>query len=258
MLDSPQPPAGFDTWLQALEARHLANLTRAELTRALRALSSCYVERRGRLGDGAALEGAGKRAAFALFYAPLHFLTIDRVVRALGANATSLRTIVDLGCGTGAASAAWACAIENPPAIAAIDRSGWAAQEANWTYQQFALRGRATVGDVTSTPLRGGRDTGIILAYTVNELTSAKRAAMLDRLVDRMRAGSCALIVEPIARRTAAWWPEWSDRIIAEGGRADEWRVAADLPRLLRDIAKGAGLDSRTLTARSLFVASQG
>ena len=46
-----------DSWLAALEARHLANLTRPELTRALRALSSCYVERRDKLTSGAALEG---------------------------------------------------------------------------------------------------------------------------------------------------------------------------------------------------------
>ena len=71
----------FNEWLTALEARHLASLTRSELTRALRALSSCYVERRNRLTSGSALDGAGKRAAFALFYAPLHFLTLSRIVR---------------------------------------------------------------------------------------------------------------------------------------------------------------------------------
>jgi hypothetical protein len=53
-------------------------LTRPELGRALRALSSCYIERRGKLGDGHALEGRGKRAAFALYYAPLHFLIVAR------------------------------------------------------------------------------------------------------------------------------------------------------------------------------------
>src|SRR5258708_12196032 len=73
----------IEGWLAALEARHLASLTRPELTRALRALSSCYVERRERLTSGAALEGAGKRAAFALFYGPLHFLTVTALVRAL-------------------------------------------------------------------------------------------------------------------------------------------------------------------------------
>ena len=45
----------FDNWLRALEERHLADLTFPEVSRALRALSSAYVERRGRLKEGAAL-----------------------------------------------------------------------------------------------------------------------------------------------------------------------------------------------------------
>src|SRR5512135_1759049 len=91
------------TWLAALEARHLADLRFAEVSRALRALSSAYVERRGRLAEGAALEGAGKRAAFALFYGPLHFLLVREVVRALGASDPAPARVVDLGCGTGVA-----------------------------------------------------------------------------------------------------------------------------------------------------------
>src|SRR5262245_20056339 len=120
----------FDAWLAALEERHLANLTRSELTRALRALSSCYVERREKLAGGAALDGAGKRAAFALFYGPLHFLTVDAVVRALGAHERPVRGIHDLGCGTGAGGAAWGLAAAAPPAIAGIDRNPWAVGEA--------------------------------------------------------------------------------------------------------------------------------
>ena len=83
-MDSrPSPASPFDAWLAALDERHLADFRPAEVGRALRALSSCYVERRSRLAEGGALETAGKRAAFALFYAPLHFLTADRVVSAL-------------------------------------------------------------------------------------------------------------------------------------------------------------------------------
>ncbi|HYT77237.1 MAG TPA: hypothetical protein VEL79_20955, partial [Vicinamibacterales bacterium] len=138
----------FTAWLDALEERHLANLTRAELTRALRALSSCYVERREKLTGGAALEGAGKRAAFALFYGPMHFLTVSAVVHALGAHERRVDTITDLGCGTGVGGAAWAMACPVPPAIAGIDRHPWAVQEANWTYRELGLRGRARSGDV--------------------------------------------------------------------------------------------------------------
>ena len=105
-----EPDATFSFWIDALDRRHLADLTVPEIGRALRALSSCYVERRSRLAEGAALEGAGKRAAFALFYAPLHVLTVARIVGALDAG-VGIREIVDLGCGTGAAGAAWATAI---------------------------------------------------------------------------------------------------------------------------------------------------
>jgi hypothetical protein len=224
----------IDSWLAALEARHLANLTRPELTRALRALSSCYVERRDRLAQGAALEGAGKRAAFALFYGPLHFLTVAHVLDALDAGKRPLRQIVDLGCGTGAAGAAWA-----------VD-------EANWTYRHFALRGRAAAGNLTRAPLRADARTGMLLAYAVNELPEDGRAALLERVVDRVRGGASLLIVEPIARLTASWWETWQVALGGQGARADEWRFPATLPPLLRSIAKGAGLDPRELTARTI------
>ncbi|PYR88729.1 MAG: hypothetical protein DMF84_27005 [Acidobacteria bacterium] len=241
-----------ESWLAALEERHLANLTRSELTRALRALSSCYVERRDRLAQGAALEGAGKRAAFALFYGPLHFLTVSHVVRALGAQERTLREIVDLGCGTGAAGAAWSLACNRPPSIAAIDRSAWAVQEANWTYRHFALRGRAATGDITRMPLRVDQRSGILLAYAVNELSREGRAVLLEQIIDRARAGAAVLIVEPIARRGVDWWDEWRSGLISEGARTDEWRFSTPVPPLLRSIAKGAGLDPRELTARTI------
>src|SRR5688572_31727231 len=99
----------FAGWLTALEARHLADLRVPEVTRALRALSSAYVERRHTVARGAALDSHGKRAAFALFYAPLHFLVARHIVEALGADATP-SSVIDIGCGTGAAGAAWALA----------------------------------------------------------------------------------------------------------------------------------------------------
>ena len=243
----------IDPWLAALEQRHLANLTRSELTRSLRALSSCYVERREKLAGGAALEGAGKRAAFALFYGPLHFLTVDAVVRALGANMKPLNTIHDLGCGTGVGGAAWALACATVPAIQGIDRSAWAVAEANWTFTQLGLRGRARAGDVVRDfQIPKNPKSPILLAYTVNELPEAARAPLLDRLVSAAQGGASLLIVEPIARRDKAWWPEWETRLSAEGARADEWRFPSNLPPTLRQLGKGAGLNPRELTARTI------
>lgn len=253
MIPSPAIMMAIDGWLAALEQRHLANLTRSELTRSLRALSSCYVERREKLAGGAALEGAGKRAAFALFYGPLHFLTVDAVVRALGANMRPLHTIHDLGCGTGVGGAAWALACATPPAIHGIDRSAWAVAEANWTYNELGLRGRARPGDVVRDfHISKFPNSPILLAYTVNELPAATRSALLEKLVAAAGRGASLLIVEPIARRDKEWWPEWETRLGTQGASADEWRFPSNLPLTLRQIAKGAGLDPRELTARTI------
>src|SRR5438552_2170117 len=81
-------------WIPEREARHLAELTFPEGSGALRALSSAYVERRAKLADGAALSGAGKRAAFALFYAPLHYLSIAHIVRHLPGATDPIPTLV--------------------------------------------------------------------------------------------------------------------------------------------------------------------
>src|SRR3989454_12739562 len=91
----------FPAWFIALESRHLSRLTFAEVRRGLQALSALYVDRGKRLGTGAALEGSGKRAAFALFYAPLHFLLVRDVVRALGAGEAGPRRIGGSGGGAG-------------------------------------------------------------------------------------------------------------------------------------------------------------
>ena len=109
---------------QALEARHLAELTFKEVRHGLQALSSLYVERRERMAGGTALDGAGKRAAFALYYGPLHFLLVREIVRALALRTP--RRILDLGCGTGTAGAAWALEAESRARLEGVDHSGWA------------------------------------------------------------------------------------------------------------------------------------
>ncbi len=51
------------------------------MTRALRALSAGYVEKREEGGVARALDGRGKRAAFALYYGATHFLAAQALVR---------------------------------------------------------------------------------------------------------------------------------------------------------------------------------
>ena len=240
-----------DAWVAALEARHLSELRVPEVTRALRALSSAYVERRKTVSRGGALDSAGKRAAFALFYAPLHFITTTHVVAKLGADAPPPASVLDIGCGTGAGGAAWALAAGGVP-VTGIDRHPWAVEEARWTYRHFGLRGQARQGDVTRLPVIRP-DSAVIAAYVLNELTDEARRALEDRLLDAARRGARLLILEPIARGVTPWWPATLARFAGAGGRAAEWRFTVDLPPFVRLLDQAAGLNHRELTVKSLY-----
>jgi hypothetical protein len=251
-------PDGFAGWLDALEARHLGDLRIAEVTRALRALSATYVERR-RSGSASALQqktcGAldtsGKRAAFALFYGPLHFLTVHEIVRQLGAHTPPPLAIADVGCGTGAAGAAWATASGGVPVIG-VDRHPWALSEARWTYRRLGLSGRTRHGDATEVPpMKPG--SAVVAAYVLNELADDRRERLERRLLDAAAGGVRFLVVEPIARAVAPWWDDTARRVERAGGRADVWRLALPLPPFLRLLDKAAGLDHHVVTARSLY-----
>ena len=254
-------------WLEALEHRHLANLTMSEVARALRALSSCYVERRAKLAEGGALSSAGKRAAFALFYGPQHLLILREILKALPESIDEITDIVDLGCGTGAAGAAWASAA-GATSIRGLDRHPWAIAEAAWTYRQFQLHSRVVHANIAALdPVQHKRSvvsvrrgTGVLAAYAANELAPDGRARLLAWLLDAKAHGARVLIVEPIARRLmpsspgGPWWNEWQTAVERAGGRADEWRFPVYLPPTQRALARAAGLGERELTARSLLM----
>jgi len=252
MCLSPQDQR-FTTWLEALEARHLANFRVAEVTRALRALSSAYVQRRQTLAAGAALNSAGKRAAFALFYGPLHLLTIGHIIRSLDAAAPAPTEVIDLECGTGVGGAAWGLCAGGAPRVTGIDRHPWAADESRWTYQHLKLRGQARVGDLKRLP-PAKPSTAVVAAYLLNELDKERRSSLEMELLDAATRGTRVLIVEPIARALTPWWGETASRVRALGGREDEWRFPVDLPPLLRTLDKAAGLNHQELTAKSLYL----
>ncbi len=242
----------FTEWLAELEERQLADLTFQEVARALRALSSAYVERRARLDRGSALSGAGKRAAFALFYAPLHFLLVREIVARLPGALARHETIVDLGCGTGAAGAAWASACAVPPALVGIDRHPWALGEAARTYRAFGLRAR-TVRATLGAARLPRPPASFLAAFAANELTDEARERLLGQLIDRARRGDRVLVVEPIAGFATPWWAAWRGAFLEVGGRADEWRIAVDLPPIVAKLDRATGLNHRELTGRSLL-----
>jgi SAM-dependent methyltransferase len=233
----------FEAWFEALYARHTERLRFAEIRRALQALSTVYVQRRDRLASGGALDGDGKRAAFALFYAPLHFLRVRAIVCELGAAPPP--RVVDLGCGTGVAGAAWALQGASPASVLGLDVNRWALAEATWNWQTLGLRGRAVRADAGRWCPR--EPAAVVAAYTLNELGDTARRELLSRLAG---ADSPFLVVEPIAKTISPWWEEAA---ALPGARSDVWRLCLPLPEKLALLGRAAGLDVGTLTARSLY-----
>lgn len=244
--------AAFQNWIADLEKRHFAELTFPEVSRALRALSSTYVERRNKIAAGAALSGAGKRAAFALFYAPLHYLLVKHIQSAVGVQGPQ-QLVVDLGCGTGVAGVAVAQG-SSRARILAIDRNPWALGEAAHTYRAFGIAGQTRQADAARFALPKN-DATFVAAFTMNELPDGPREALLQRLLERARTrGDRVLVVEPVARGAARWWDQWAGEFQRAGGRADEWRFQPDLPEIVGKLDRAAGLDHRELTGRSLWI----
>ncbi len=179
----------FQAFIDELEKRHLADLRFGEVTRALRALSSAYVERReSALAAHKALDGAGKRAAFALYYGPLHFLLVRHIVGEIAAS-ISPGTVVDLGCGTGVAGAAIALSAMPPPRVLGFDTHPWSLDEARFTYKAFGLQ--SDVHRTHAAKVRFPKDTSIVVAaFVVNELNENDRTELLKNLIGNRERGN--------------------------------------------------------------------
>ncbi len=252
-------PASLDerflAWLAAARERQGALATR-DLRSVIQAVSRVYVEerRRGDLG-GRATGGTARRAAFACYYAPLHFLTVWHLAAALredGVLAAAVRRIVDLGCGTGAVGAAIAVGAEGPPPVVGLDALGWALGEARHTYRAFGLRGRTRRGVLPGALPRLREGDLAVCGWFLNECDDAARLAMRDALREGVGAGAQLLVVEPLSGRIAPWWEEWVREGERFGLRAGIWKHEVDLPEPLRTLDHAAGLDHGTLGARWL------
>jgi hypothetical protein len=127
--------------------------------------------------------------------------------------------------------------------------------EASQTYRDFAIDGRVRQDDVTSAKLPKA-PASLLAAFTINELSDASRETMLARLLERAAHGDRVLVVEPLAGFVAPWWQRWADAFESAGGRADEWRVRAELPEIVAKLDRAAGLNHREITGRSLWSGS--
>ncbi len=241
-----------DSFYADLETRHFANLRFSEVTRALRALSSAYVERReSALAEHRALDGAGKRAAFALYYGSIHF----ELIRAIAGRLEQPKgpgLVIDLGCGTGVAGAAIATLTSPVSRVIGIDTHPWTLEEARFTYRALGLQADVRRGFAGRTRIPDNA-TFVVGAFVVNELKPEERQDLLRELTATIGRGTAVLIVEPISLRISPWWEEWRAAFLPMGGRADEWKIRIDLPPIVKRLAKSSSLRPDALTARSLF-----
>lgn len=245
----------FDAWIDDACGRCMPPLTFPEVRKGVRALSSLYVEKRNeRSWAHRALDGAGKRAAFATCYAPLHFLTLHHGLLSLEPSWLERpeppRRVVDLGGGTGAAGAAVASSLERPAPVVAIDRSGWALGEARRTYAAFGLSARTVRGALPRALPQPKAGDVWVAGWSVNECDEASRAELLRGFEAACSAGIRLIVAEPLAGPVTPWWDDWRERLARHGVRAATVREGIDLPAWLRKLDLAAGLDHSTLGAR--------
>jgi hypothetical protein len=247
--------AAFDAWLEAARGRYLPPLTFSEVRKSVQALSSLYVERRsGGQIAARATAGEGKRAAFATYYAPLHFLTTHQALAPLGEPAfPGVRVVHDLGCGTGAAGVAAATLLSGRPTFHAIDLSGWALGEAVQTARAFGLTSRTRRAALPTALPRAGADDLLVLGWVVNELPPGPRERLLRGIEAALARGAALLVLEPLALSAAPWWPAWAERLAPRGIEDQTLRLTLDLPAWIQELDRACGLDHRELRARVLL-----
>lgn len=252
-MSADPAPDRTSRYLEALLERHLKDLKFSEVTRALRALSASYVEKREEGGLARALDGRGKRAAFALYYGATHLLATQTLVRELnlGFSGGGRANILDLGCGTGVCGAAWALESRAPVHIVGVDRSSFALHEARWTYQALRLKGE-TSRSITEALESIRRPEGVVIGWTLNELDDGRRALIADRLVPWISKGSRLLVIEPVSKRVAPWWDEWAGRFQKERCSVLERRLRLDMPPKIALLARSAGLGADAMVVRVL------
>jgi SAM-dependent methyltransferase len=245
--------AVFDAWLEATVARHTADLEFKELRKGAQALSWLYVERRAGADLAArAVDGRGKRAALASYYAPLHFLAAQHALERIDpARLGTVRRVFDLGCGTGAAGAAAAGMLDCSDVVA-IDRSGFALSEARQTYAAFGLLARTRRALLPEATPRAAAGDLWVLGWSVNELDARARDELGARVVGALERGVRVLLLEPLAGGVSPWWAEWSAALGAHGVVDFESKSRIVQPEWIARLDRAAALDHRVIGARVL------
>ncbi len=244
-----------EEWTAAVAARHTRDMSRPEFLKAARALSARYVERRSTLRDRSPLDSNGKRAAFAGLYAPLHALTTRAIVQALSPATDDVAHLVDLGCGTGAASAGWmhgiACAAirlrrrsrrvgaSRGGVELARARDGWAHAPAGFRAGRARPGGRrharASARERRPSCWAGRPTNSTARPSPVSSRRSSSSSATAPRCSSSNRW----------RRASSPWWDDWRRTLAPFQPRADIWRFTDAIHARDRGPARGGRFSGR-------------
>ncbi len=245
----------FDRWLEETLARFSPSLTFTEIRKGVQALSEIYVVERREDGRMAAraIDGQGKRAALATYYAALHFLAVHHALVMLGEESLgTVRRIHDLGCGSGASGAAAAMTLGGVARLVAYDRSGWALDEARQTYRSFGLESHMRRDELPKAFPQTNPGDLLCFGWVISELENKQRLVLLKRLRAAAKRHVPLLILEALSTRITPWWADWEDALTALGVRSEIIRVAIERPYWIQDMDKAARLDHQVIGARVL------
>jgi SAM-dependent methyltransferase len=198
---------------------------------------------------------SGRRS---LFYGATHFLAALALVREFEMGFAGERrcTVLDLGCGTGAAGAAWA--LSSPGAtVVGADRSSFALHEARWTYRTLRIPGetKRSIAEALDLPRR---PEGVVIAWTLNELDDARRDLIAERLLPWVGKGTRLLVIEPVSKRVAPWWDGWASRFPKDRCSVAEKKLRLDLPPKIALLARSAGLSTDATVVRVMVALGRG
>ena len=203
------------------------------------------------MGAGA-LGGRGLRAAFASFYAPLHFLTAYTAAAALPpAFHAGVARVIDLGAGTGAVGAALALTAGGAELLA-LDRSAWALAEARHTFAAFGVRGRTRRVELPTGVPRLGEGDLVVAGWLLNECSPGLRERLAGLFARALGAGARVLVLEPLAGRISPWWDDFAAGLAPAVATAlFKWRI--ERPDWIARLDAAAGLDHREIGARVVW-----
>ena len=244
----------FDQWLRNRTAAAEQELTFRQIRQGVQAVQKDYLSRtRGQALPNKPLEGRAKRAAFATFYAAIHFRTVQGWLEAHPFDSHSgLKRIFDLGCGTGAVGSAIALGLQPHPEVKGLDRSAWAVAEARETYRAFGLQGTAKRITLPGGLPRGVQGELMVAGWSINELDDAARSRLLPAIGAALDRGAGLLIFEPISERISPWWPSWQSTLSQWGTEESKIKIQWERPDWIARMDKAARMDHRILSARVL------